>query len=146
METRAIDKINQEFGSSGSTYFVCSTPDDRAILIVYGRQDDLAACLLTLGLVLYNLAGRQVASLGDYERQRQTSESERKRLDELINSAADMLCRAAGVFTYMSQTLLPNRDRSLGEASRSPLPIDLSQEMTEALSECVTRSPLASSD
>lgn len=90
---------------------------------------------MTLGLVLYNLAERQVSSLGNYESQRQTSENERKRLDELINSAADMLCRASGVFGFISQTLLPERERRVG--SSSSLPIDLSQEMTGALAEYV---------
>lgn len=83
-----------------------------------------------------NLASRSVAGLGDYEHQRNTSESERKRLDEQLNAAADMLCRAAGILDHIAQDLVPAWDNSLSPDSKEAVqrPIDLSPDILVALS------------
>lgn len=98
------------------------------------RHYDLAFCLLTLGLVYMNLASRSVDNLGNYEHQRNTSESERKRLDEQLNAAADMLCRAAGIFDYLVQDLLPRWDASADNPPATRMPVDLSPDVLAALS------------
>lgn len=48
-----------------------------------------------------------VVSLEDYERQRYTSEADRKSNDERLNLAVTFLCRASGIFTHLSETVLP---------------------------------------
>lgn len=71
-------------------------------------------------------------TLGQYERDLSVSEAERKRGDEQINSAADLLCRAAGILKYLAETIIPE-----WEASGSDLrgrPPEVTREVASALS------------
>lgn len=71
-------------------------------------------------------------SVGQYERDASTSDSDRKSGDEKINSAADTLCKAAGLLKYLSQTVIPQWEASsLDLRARPP---DITREVTDALS------------
>lgn len=93
---------------------------------------ELAFVLLTYALALCNAGTATVQSLGQYERDLGVSEAERKRCDEHINAAADMLCRAAGILRYLAETVIPE-----WEASASDLrgrPPEVTREVASALS------------
>ncbi|OCB87336.1 hypothetical protein A7U60_g5475 [Sanghuangporus baumii] len=93
---------------------------------------DLAFTLLTYSFVLSNLARSTVASLGNYESERTISDSERKAKDEKLNFAVTLLCRASGIFKYLSETALPEWEKS-GSSPHSRPP-DVTQQVTNALS------------
>jgi hypothetical protein len=90
--------------------------------------------VLTLGLCQVNLASRAVAGLGDYEHQRFTSDKDRKRLDVDLNAAAELLCKAAGVFKLLADEIVPSWDLVAAHDARSRPP-DVSLETAQALSE-----------
>lgn len=93
---------------------------------------ELSFVLLTYALALCNAATSTVQNLGQYERDLGVSEAERKRGDEQINAAADMLCRAAGILKYLAETIIPE-----WEASGSDLrgrPPEVTREVASALS------------
>lgn len=92
---------------------------------------DLASSLLTYAFALSNFACVTVASLGSYEYDRAISEIERKAKDEKLNFAVTMLCRASGIFTYVSEKVLLDWDKA-GEGA-SGRPPDLSKEVNVAL-------------
>ncbi|EJD02669.1 uncharacterized protein FOMMEDRAFT_107601 [Fomitiporia mediterranea MF3/22] len=92
---------------------------------------DLAFTLLTYAFVLSNLARSTVTSLGNYEFERTISEMERKTKDEKLNFAVTLLCRANGVFKYLSETVLPEWDKD--ESSLQNRPPDATQQVTNAL-------------
>jgi hypothetical protein len=92
---------------------------------------DLASSLLTYAFALSNFARVTVASLGSYEHDRAISEIERKAKDEKLNFAVTMLCRASGIFTYMSEKVLLDWDKAGDGASGRPP--DLSKEVNAAL-------------
>lgn len=102
---------------------------------------DLANSLLTNAFALSNLAHSVVKSLGTYETERGTSDADRKAKDEKLNFAVTLLCRASGIFTHISDRVLPDWDRyitlsSIKAASRPP---DLTRELSNALSKCVVQ-------
>ena len=74
-----------------------------------------------------------MANLGDYERLAYTTEDERKRADAQINSAADQLCRAAGVFDHLAKSAIPEWERVMGMSVKGR-PVDLTREVCSALS------------
>ncbi|KAG1821225.1 BRO1 domain-containing protein [Suillus variegatus] len=91
---------------------------------------DLASSLLTYAFALSNFARVTVASLGSYEYDRAISEIERKAKDEKLNFAVTMLCRASGIFTYVSEKVLLDWDKGEGASVRPP---DLRKEVNAAL-------------
>jgi len=98
---------------------------------------DLASSLLTYAFALSNLARSIVTSLGGYERERGISDVERKAKDEKLNFAANLLCRASGVFSCISETVLlewQNASPTDGTTSCVNKPPDLNQDVNTALS------------
>lgn len=93
---------------------------------------ELSFVLLTYALALCNAGTATVQALGQYERDLGVSESERKRCDEQINAAADMLCRAAGVMKYLAETVIPEWEAS-GSGLRGRPP-EITREVASALS------------
>jgi hypothetical protein len=93
----------------------------------------LAFSLLTYSFVLSNLARSVVASLGNYEYERAISDAERKAKDEKLNFAVTLLCRASGVLTYISDSVLLIWSKD----EHKFRPPDLSREVTSALAKCV---------
>ena len=98
-------------------------------------QCDLTFTLITYGFALSNLSSTVVTSLGNYELERHTTDSDRQAKDERLNFAANLLCRASGVFLYISDTVLPEWEKAHGTmAGRPP---ELTKEVTQALSKYV---------
>ena len=97
---------------------------------------DLAFTLLTYSFLLSNLARSTVASLGNYELERTISDTERKAKDEKLNFAVTLLCRASGVYKYLSETVLPEWDKS--ESSSVGRPPDVTTQVTNALAKLVS--------
>ncbi|SJK97145.1 uncharacterized protein ARMOST_00396 [Armillaria ostoyae] len=96
---------------------------------------EYAYALLTYAFSLSNLARSIVASLGPYEHDRAISDVERKAKDEKLSHAITFLCRASGIFSFISETVLPRwRDSRDGNISGFSLPPDLSTEVNGALS------------
>lgn len=93
---------------------------------------DLAFTLLTYGFAFSNLARSTVAALGRYEYDRTISETSRKMKDEKLNFAVQLLCRASGVFKYLSDSVLPAWDQC--DTPSQVRPPDVTQEVTNALS------------
>jgi len=77
-----------------------------------------------------------VYTLGIYERDLGVSEAERKRGDDQINSAADTLCKAAGVFKHLAEVVIPEWEAS--PASPKTRPPELTRDVTAALAKWVT--------
>lgn len=72
-----------------------------------------------------------MTSLGAYERNRAISDAERKAKDDQLNIAADLLCRASGIFSHISDSVLQEWDCvSITPFTRPP---DLSREVNTAL-------------
>ncbi|THH07140.1 hypothetical protein EW145_g3583 [Phellinidium pouzarii] len=92
---------------------------------------DLAFTLLTYAFALSNLARSTVAALGRYEHERTISDAVRKKKDEKLNFGVSLLCRASGVFRYLSETVLPDWDKN--GASAHSRPLDVTQEVISAL-------------
>jgi len=90
---------------------------------------ELCFSLLTYAYGLCDLAHATVVSLGNYELEGHLSESERKEKDELLNFAARTLCRAAGIFKHIPDTILVNTPGWKGKER----PPDLSPEVLTAL-------------
>ncbi|KAF7291662.1 BRO1 domain-containing protein [Mycena chlorophos] len=93
---------------------------------------ELACTLLTYAFALSNLAHAKVALLGAYERDRAISEADRKLKDGQLTVAADLLCRASGIFSYIAETVLVQWDAS-GNSAAVAKPPDLSREVNNAL-------------
>ena len=105
-------------------------------LSVESLHGDLSFTLLTYAFVLSNLARTVVHSLGSYETERTISDNERKVKDEKLNFAVSLLCRASGIFKFISDQVLPEWDRAKVDIpSTSPIhrPIDVTQDMVNAL-------------
>lgn len=96
-------------------------------------QAELHFVLLTYAFAMGNFAASVVTSLGEYERERYLSEADRKTNDERLNLAVTFLCRASGVFTHLSEVVLPELLRA--PTSYLPLPRvpDVSKEVISAL-------------
>ncbi|KAF8893440.1 hypothetical protein BD779DRAFT_1798136 [Infundibulicybe gibba] len=99
-----------------------------------GLYAEFTFSLLTYAFALSNLARSTVASLGNYEQDRHIPESDRKAKDDQLNVAVAFLCRASGIFTYISDTLLPDweTDREGGPTGFNKPP-EFSREMNIAL-------------
>ncbi|KAJ7043911.1 BRO1 domain-containing protein [Mycena alexandri] len=93
---------------------------------------DFAYSLLTYAFALSNLARTKVSALGTYEHDRAISDADRKVKESQLTVAADLLCRASGIFSYISQTVLPDWERA-ATPSASVKPPDLSPEVNNAL-------------
>ncbi|KAJ7205913.1 BRO1 domain-containing protein [Mycena haematopus] len=95
---------------------------------------DFAYSLLTYAFALSNLARSKVSSLGTYEHDRAISDADRKAKDNQLNVAADLLCRASGIFSYISETVLVDWESASSTASTAfTKPPDLSREVNNAL-------------
>ncbi|KAJ7436237.1 hypothetical protein FB451DRAFT_1455025 [Mycena latifolia] len=95
---------------------------------------DYAYSLLTHAFALANLARSKVAALGAYELDRAISDADRKAKEAQLNVAADLLCRASGVFSYLSETVLVDWECATPAAAPAfPKPPDVSREVTNAL-------------
>jgi hypothetical protein len=97
---------------------------------------DLASSLLTYASALSNLARSNVAALGGYERERATSDVDRRAKDDRLNFAVTLLCRASGVYSYIVDTVLPEW-QSESPGGTTGRPPDLSSEVNTALSRYV---------
>ncbi|KAJ7594447.1 BRO1 domain-containing protein [Mycena floridula] len=104
-------------------------------LNVPNLQAEHAFSLLTYAFALSNLARSIVASLGAYEHDRAISNADRKAKDVRVNQAVAFLCKASGIFRYISDTVLPEWEKT--KESWPPnfnRPPDLSREVNHALS------------
>ncbi|KAL4078312.1 BRO1 domain-containing protein [Scleroderma yunnanense] len=88
---------------------------------------DLAFSLLVYGMALSNFARLSVATLGNYEHEPAISDIERRAKDDKLNFAVSLLCRASGVFSYISDSVLTVWNQTLR-------PPDMSTEVCAALS------------
>jgi hypothetical protein len=99
-----------------------------------GFHADLAFTLLTYAFALSNLARHTVLTLGRYEYDRAISDSERKVKDDKLNVAVTFLCRASGIYSYISDHVLLEWETSRGGGptgfDKSP---ELSKEVNSAL-------------
>lgn len=89
--------------------------------------------MLTYGICLVNQAAVMVTSLGAYETSADVSSAGIKSRDEIINSAADTLCRASGIFDYLSTSLIPNWEATVGTDGIASRPVELTSDVTSAL-------------
>ena len=80
-----------------------------------------------------NLAYSIVTSVGIYEHDRAISDTDRKVKDEKLNVAVDFLCRASGIFSYISDTVLPEWETTRGSPPGFAKPPDVTREVTSAL-------------
>ncbi|KAG8732307.1 hypothetical protein FRC12_019337 [Ceratobasidium sp. 428] len=105
---------------------------DSPRLNVHGLHAELAFILLTTAYALSNLSAASVASLGTYERDRALPDSDRRAKDEKLTFAIKLLCRAAGIFTYVAQVVIPEWSKSpaAGSGARPP---DLTKDVVSAL-------------
>ncbi|KAI6021500.1 hypothetical protein BKA83DRAFT_4282756 [Pisolithus microcarpus] len=92
---------------------------------------DLAFSLLTYGMALSNFARLTVNALGYYEHDSAISAIERHTKDEKLNFAVSLLCRASGVFAYLSESALADWNNA---GASGPRPPDLTTEVCAALS------------
>lgn len=67
---------------------------------------------------------------------RSASSATLKQHDESINSAAELLCRASGILSYLSETVIPRWESAVGEDIKGR-PIELSRDVVTALSKSV---------
>ncbi|KAF5380265.1 hypothetical protein D9757_008213 [Collybiopsis confluens] len=91
---------------------------------------EYACCLLNYAFAYSNLARTIVSSLGSYEHDRAISEAERETKDTRLTHAVRHLGRASEIFTYLSETVLPELHQVAGS---NKLPPDLSIEVNAAL-------------
>ncbi|KIM69699.1 hypothetical protein SCLCIDRAFT_102774 [Scleroderma citrinum Foug A] len=92
---------------------------------------DLAFSLLVYGLALSNFARLSVATLGNYEYEPAISDTERRAKDDKLNFAVSLLCRASGIFSHISDSILIIWNHA---GTSVPRPPDLSSEVCDALS------------
>lgn len=109
---------------------------------VPGLHADYAFSLSTNAFALSNLAYSIVTSVGIYEHDRAISDADRKAKDEKLNVAVDFLCRASGIFSFISNTVIPEWETNRTGPPGPQRPPDVSREVNSALAKCV--SPLAS--
>ncbi|KAI5476732.1 pH-response regulator protein palc [Pseudohyphozyma bogoriensis] len=93
---------------------------------------ELAAVLLTHALCLSNHSATMVASLGSYETASSVSSSDIKLHDETINAAAELLCRASGVFTHLAEVVIPRWESAVGDGIKGR-PVEMGREVSEGL-------------
>lgn len=104
---------------------------------VPGLHADYAFTLLTYAFALSNLAHVIVDSVGNYEQDRAITEAERQRKEEKVNVAVDFLCRASGIFNFLSDTVLPEWDTSRVSTPNYHKPPDLTREVSNSLAKFV---------
>lgn len=92
-----------------------------------GLHAELCAVLMLLGMALSNEAVGAVETLGMYELDTSVDAATRRANDDRLKVAADLLCRASGLFSYVATELLPRLDVS----ARPP---ELSRDVAMALS------------
>lgn len=98
---------------------------------------ELASVLLTLAYAHANTANTTILSIGQYEL---GTEADRRAGDEKLNAAADALCRASGIFEYLSRHIIRNWEASQPEGGRilrQSRPPELSSEISAGLAKCV---------
>lgn len=83
------------------------------LTLCYYSHYELSACLYVLAAALANSATAVIASLGSYEHSVSTSDADRAKLDEKVNLAADILCKAAGVLEFLSAVQIPRWEEEL---------------------------------
>ena len=86
------------------------------------------------------MATINVRALGHYEHQRHTSDLERRRMDEIINVAADTLCRASGILTHLSDHVIPLCESAVPDAPAIKIP-EITRDVTSALAKYVLCAP-----
>jgi hypothetical protein len=101
---------------------------------------DYAFTLLTYAFAFSNLAHVIVDSVGNYEQDRAITEAERQAKEEKVNVAVDFLCRASGIFTFLSDTLLPEWETSRVSPPNFHRPPDLTREVSNSLAKFVASS------
>ncbi|KAL9938549.1 hypothetical protein V8E36_002268 [Tilletia maclaganii] len=102
-------------------------------IAIRGIHYELVSTLLLSGTSLSNLATSIIAALGpSYERDRLLSSADRKAKDDKLKMAADMLCRAAGIFDYIASSLIPAWENAAGYID--PRPPETTAELASALS------------
>jgi len=90
-------------------------------IAIRGIHYELVSTLLLSGTSLSNLATSIIAALGpSYERDRLLSSADRKAKDDKLKMAADMLCRAAGIFDYIASSLIPAWENAAGYIDPRP--------------------------
>lgn len=103
-----------------------------------GFYYELCFSLLTYAYGLCDLAHAAVASLGNYEQEGYLPEAERKEKDDQLNFAARTLCKAAGIFKYLPDSILPEWAKVNSASSKGKdRPPDLSPEVLTALPKIV---------
>jgi hypothetical protein len=104
-----------------------------------GIQYELLSSLNLQAKALCNFAASLVASLGDYETTEAATltDEERKRKEDRLKFAADLQCRAAGIFEYVGRHIIPEWENLEGVSRLSQMgrSIESTAEMCFALSE-----------
>ncbi|GAA5907593.1 uncharacterized protein JCM6883_001828 [Sporobolomyces salmoneus] len=95
---------------------------------------ELTATLLSCGICLSNAAAVLVSSLGSYEVSSSVSSAAISTHDETVNQAADMLCRASGVFLHLAETVIPRWEAAVGIDSLRARPVEFTRDAATALS------------
>jgi hypothetical protein len=103
------------------------------LLTIYSHFE-LTATLLSYGICLANSAAVLVSSLGSYEISSSVSSSAITTHDETVNQAADVLCRASGIFSHLAQTVIPRWEAAVGIESLRSRPIEFTRDAATALS------------
>ncbi|KAI7949649.1 hypothetical protein MJO28_008470 [Puccinia striiformis f. sp. tritici] len=96
---------------------------------------ELASVLLNLGFALSNTSNSLVSSMGSYEH---GTETERRAGDVKLSSAAETLCRASGIFEFLSKDIIPKWEKQHPNGLvqlRSTRPPELSREATGGLAQ-----------
>ncbi|KAA1095912.1 hypothetical protein PGTUg99_035395 [Puccinia graminis f. sp. tritici] len=96
---------------------------------------ELASVLLNLAFGLSNTSNSLVSSMGSYEI---GTEAERRAGDGKLSSAADTLCRASGIFEFLSKEIIPKWEKHHREGIahlRASRPPELSREATGGLAQ-----------
>lgn len=101
---------------------------------------DYAFTLLTYAFALSDLAHVIVDSVGNYERDRAITSTERQAREEKVNVAVDFLCRASGIFGFLCDSVLPEWETSRVSPPRSLKPPELTREVSNSLAKFVARS------
>ncbi|GAA5851574.1 hypothetical protein JCM5353_008966 [Sporobolomyces roseus] len=95
---------------------------------------ELTATLLSYAICLANASATLVSSLGSYEISSSVSSSAISVHDETVNQAAEMLCRASGVFLYLAETVIPRWEAAVGVESLKARPVEFTRDAATALS------------
>ncbi|SDA02787.1 BZ3500_MvSof-1268-A1-R1_Chr11-1g03157 [Microbotryum saponariae] len=95
---------------------------------------ELASTLLCHALCLSNNSASLVASLGSYEFSNTLSTTDLRRHDQVVQKAAEMLCRAAGLLAHLSEVVIPRWETAVGlDSLAKSRPFELTREVTMGL-------------